>query len=728
MLSTMQRLQRIWPIIFFALLPLLPLWRCVFLGQAIGPFDEIRQMAPWNGPSPDQPWDVLQADSVLQFYPWRDMVFDSWGHGQMPLWNPYELAGYPLLANSQSGGLYPPHVLIGVSHLPTALGITLLAWFHLAWAGLGVYFLARRLGANRVGATVGGASFALSTFMLAWTALPSVIETCSWIPWMLAAIFWLFESEKRLRPFALLALSTGMMFLAGHLQFCAYGLMAATLALLALGIAKLKTGKAALLLGVGAMALGGLIAAPQLIPVLDYSKFSHRKTAPTEIGYQAYVGNALQLWEASTVALPNDDGNPRTWATSEAGRTSAYWPQYVKPGANFAESAICIGLLVFALMVRVPWRSRKLWPIAAVGLLALLIAFGTPLNRLLYFGVPGWSASGSPARIEVLFVMCGCALAALGFRNFEESNRANFIRHAVLVVLAAIFILTILIAPELPEQVAFVWDSSRALARSSMLLGAITALLVLFGLHTRNPKTKMFAVAAPILIGTFYIFNIVPTGHPLEPVQIEPNARIAAINGHWGLFGPPKEAILPPNTASLSRAHELGGYDSLLHNDTVQYLKSVNRMDPAPPENGNMMFIKPSVDSKRLAESGVTEVWQRAPDGSVVKTPIAGPGRASTPIGTAQITQEDYQSVTAKASGPGLLTLRDRNMPGWGVQVDGKAAELKGTLWREVDLSAGDHTVVFNYQPRGPALWPLTVILIVGLLGVIVRRPAGQDA
>ncbi|HSI71841.1 MAG TPA: hypothetical protein VK934_01580, partial [Fimbriimonas sp.] len=104
-------LRRYWPYVTLALTPLLVLWRAVFMGQVIGPFDQIRQMQPWVGPVPAQPWDVLQADGVLQFYPWRQLVFESWGRFQVPFWNHYELAGTPLLANSQSAAFYPPHIL-----------------------------------------------------------------------------------------------------------------------------------------------------------------------------------------------------------------------------------------------------------------------------------------------------------------------------------------------------------------------------------------------------------------------------------------------------------------------------------------------------------------------------------------------------------------------------------------------------------------------------------------
>ena len=259
----MPRLGRFWPFAFLFALPLLPLWRVVFFGEAIGPFDQLRQMAPWNAKASEKPWDVLQLDGVLQFYPWRDMTFQAYQHGHLPLWNPYELGGTPLLANSQSGGFYPPHVLAGLLHLPTPLAIALLAWFHLGWAGLGVYLLARRLGATKTGASLGGASFTLSAFMLSWTALSSVIATVSWIPWLFASILWLFQAPSR-RAFAILAVSTGMMLLAGHLQFCAYGLLGGAFLGLwqALASRNVKVSLSAFL----AVALGCAIAAPQVIP------------------------------------------------------------------------------------------------------------------------------------------------------------------------------------------------------------------------------------------------------------------------------------------------------------------------------------------------------------------------------------------------------------------------------------------------------------------------------
>jgi len=106
----------------------IPYASALFTGQNLGPTEHIQTMVTPDAPKPDYGWDILQADGLLQFLPWRDLVFDSWRHGEAPILNPYQLAGQPLTANSQSGGFYPPHILLGLAHVPTGWAMTLLAW------------------------------------------------------------------------------------------------------------------------------------------------------------------------------------------------------------------------------------------------------------------------------------------------------------------------------------------------------------------------------------------------------------------------------------------------------------------------------------------------------------------------------------------------------------------------------------------------------------------------
>lgn len=735
----MSFLRKHWPWIFLLLIPLIPLWRTVFCGEAIGPFDQIRQMAPWHGPKPTQPWDVLQADGALQFYVWRDLVFDAWGKGSLPFWNPYELAGTPLLANSQSAVFYPPHILLGILHVPTALGITLLAWFHLFLAGLGVAKLSERLGASRLGSVVAGTSFSLSAFMVSWTALSSVITTVAWIPWVLYCIALLFEQNAKWRTAFCLALCTGMMVLGGHLQFVAYGFIAAIIFALGLTICRWKQrpGQAIGRIGVG-LVLGLLLAGPQLLPVLKYSEFSHRKREANAEGYQSYLGGALKPFQLANTGYALSTGNPREAAEGADG-ISTYWPALAKQGDNFAESAISLGPLVLALLFLAPWRrkSSELTPVAIFGLVALLLAFGTILNGILYYFVPGWSSTASPGRIGVLFVMAACVIGGVGISNLPKLPEKGYARLLPIVLpalLAALFLGFGNMA-ELPDKMAEAIGAIRSeavrAAAPGLLISAILAAVgIAMAYRIEKLSSKIVVLLVPIGIalcsGTA---SLVMTGEPLAKVAgpADSYARVAIVNEPWGLLQA-APALLPPNLAALNRIHELAGYDSLLHRDTKKLLDDINGgNDSAPPANGNMMFIKPTFDWEALMDAGVSEVWSTKPlpignfpsheDNGILKYDFTKHpnyvGRAvvnapNAPLRPAKVTGESFTQVRVDAEGPGQLTLVDRYMPGWLAKIDGQHVELKTTgssdkpeTWLGVELPPGQHKVEFNYVPPG---------------------------
>ncbi len=810
-------LRRWWPVLFLAAMPLLPLWRCAFLGEAIGPFEQIRQMAPWNGPKPERPWDVLQADGVLQTYVWRELVFDAWSRGQLPLWNPYQLAGTPLLANSQSAGFYPPHIAMGLLRVPTAPAITFLAWLHLFWAGLGVFALARRLGASEVGAAVGGASFALSPFLVSWTALASVLTTVAWIPWvmvgavevshrnpLLAALrrvaqnpprlpstldearsfaetsFRLDRDSRRTYSFATtkLALAIAMMLLGGHLQFAAYGLLALLLLVLWLGFTTRRSplgDQAAFVIehtvgqgtkkldrpyprwmrlltspGLGssfrcvlALVLGAMLAAPQLLPVLEHSKNAHRRGEATAEGYKAYVSLALKPYELGIIGSAQALGDPREPMKLGEAEVSRFWPALVKQGANFAESALTLGPLVLGLLFLVPWKRRELWPFAALGLLALLFALGTDLNRLLYFWVPGWSATGSPARIGELFVLCGCVLAAFGVDRVRELEiKSLAARLAAGGAVAAFFAL---LGPALAPPLSGIDSESRSIlfspAIASAILGIVAGPLLAFGTLIK-PAGRIAVLGVPfVLSGIEGSTHLVMSGLPLAPVQAPPNhARVAVVNDPWSLHVA-APALMPPNTAALARISELGGYDSLMDRGAKELVDGVVGGDSAPPANGNIAFVKPGFDPVKLADAGVSEVWSRVPlpqlgepdeerEGYAVWRP-QGWGRAFADSGSATILVDGYDHQVVRVAGAGRLVVKDRLMDGWTAWEGGFERPMGPGTWREVEPAlSGEHDVEFRYSPPGLRAGTAAAIvagaLLIGAVLPGLRRPANR--
>src|SRR3990167_289115 len=47
--------------------------------------------------------NFLITDPVRQHYPWKNLAVSIIKRSQVPIWNPYTFAGYPLLANIQTG-------------------------------------------------------------------------------------------------------------------------------------------------------------------------------------------------------------------------------------------------------------------------------------------------------------------------------------------------------------------------------------------------------------------------------------------------------------------------------------------------------------------------------------------------------------------------------------------------------------------------------------------------
>ena len=116
----------------------------------------------------------------------------------------------------------------------------------------------------------------------------------------------------------------------------------------------------------------------------------------SEQGYTAYVDSAIHPFELGTLMNPLALGFPRESLSQENSDISTYWPLYLKSGANYAESAVCLGPFILAMWVVSTGVTGGCGPgCGRCGDLPAL--YWHFRNRLLYFGVPGWSASGSPA-------------------------------------------------------------------------------------------------------------------------------------------------------------------------------------------------------------------------------------------------------------------------------------------------------------------------------------------
>jgi len=124
-------------------------------------------------------------------------------------------------------------------------------------------------------------------------------------------------------------------------------------------------------------------------------------------------------------------------------------------------------------------------------------------------------------------------------------------------------------------------------------------------------------------------------------------------------------------------------------------------------------------DAKRI----VTEKGFAASSQAVVEGPFEGALSAPTAglPETAAVKRPDVNTVTidCKAAAPGLLVLTDTFYPGWQAQVDGRNVSIIPTNFnfRGVPIAAGNHHVVFRYQPLS---FYLGVILFIAGIVIIV--------
>ena len=713
----------------------IPYASALFTGQNLGPTEHIQTMVTPGAPAPTYGWDILQADGVLQFLPWRDLVFDAWRHGEAPMLNPYQLAGQPLTANSQSGGFYPLHILFAFVPGSTGFKIILLGILHLFIAGTGLYYLLRNLKVSEAASLIGATAFALSQFMVAWAPLASVPTTVAWIPWLLAGIL---ATDKKL-GFLQVSLATAMMLLAGHLQFAFYGLFAAFLVWVWTIV---KDRKATALIPIVAIGIGVIVAFPQVSLVLKNSQTSHRRNVPDEAGYQGYQKGNLAPYEALSFINPKFLGDPSVKADelNEPNAQTGYWSMLVKTGANPAECALWISpvvliLALFGLVARQAKNSNPPTVIPALILIVLgvLLAFGSPLNRLLFFNFPGWSATGSAGRAHVLIVLGLCILGAVGYDRLE-ANTAGTKKWMILALCPLVLLaLGFNIMNGLGGMLGQPGDDSLtkmiSITTKPHLVGiAISALLssiVLLLISSKKLPSLAFIPSALVAV-------TLSSQHPLsgKPLDIPKPAvgeqdRAVFVSRNWNMAQTPS-AVMPPNLASLVRVHDLFGYDSILDKRFVDKLKGALLTDHvAPDANGNMMQARLkegelySADiTARLSTLGASVIDRKNPDSIITNSRIIAVNNTATKDGKAEILYDGYDHQDIKiAEGTTDVVIRDRYFDGMSTSTPNATVENQDG-WRWIRTNGKEMTVRINYPGRNNVIGVIIGVLIL-LFGII---------
>jgi hypothetical protein len=494
--------------------------------------------------------------------------------GALPWWSPDIGAGYPLIAEGETAGLYPVNVALHALFAPEVL-ITVSVLLHLTLAGLGTAWLAQTIGISRSAALLSAVVYALGGFVIAHTSHFSVVSVSAWLPWLLLLLQRAISAPQpgRRAGYALgLGVVTALQFYAGHAQMSLLILLPVfswACYLILAGEQRVIVIRRLLWPVLGIVA-GTAAAAPQLLATLELASLSQRAGGLSSIFFTSYSFHPLLT---ATFFSPFLQGNPYPNGSIEL-------MGYV--------GLVPLGLSWIALT---QGRLKIRWLLAALGICGLLLAFGrsNPLYLLLE-RIPPFNLFRVPARYLIWTSSALALLAGMGLDQLQagagEPHRRGALFSGLAVTLAALAVLLALQALSA--------DSLVALWRWLPLVHAGGLAIWLLGARFQT-RSALWRVGMVLLCGDLFTYSQVlratyNTSYPIEEVRAEP-AVVDFLHADDSLYRVwTKETILP--ALSVQR-------ESLYPNIAAAYgIQSANMYMPLVPRTYQDYVT--SLDSNRL--------------------------------------------------------------------------------------------------------------------------------
>ncbi|MCL6518964.1 MAG: YfhO family protein [Armatimonadetes bacterium] len=592
-------IRRLLPFLIFAVLTFIFLWPVLFGARALLPGGMLGYMSPWRAgvatPDPVH-WNALTWDSIAYFYPARKFLGESIKSGDIPFWNPYQMCGMPFLADPQTAVLYPPNLLFAL--LPADVAFGILAALHLFAAGVFTYIFLRGIGLSSMASMLGGITFMLGGFAVVWLELPNFLAVAIWLPLTLHFLRLALIHRSRIYA-AVSGIMIALSLIAGHPQIAFYCLLVSAMFLAYLAfVGRSETGIVCSLgLGIFAFAIGFALAAPQILPTTELAALSHRIGG----GYKAYSSTAMTPANLITLLLPDFYGNPSKLDFD-------YWG--VGEYADYCGYMGILPLLLAPLAFMCGGKRRQYaWFFGCLAVLGLLMAMGTAVNRIFYFGVPGFSRSGSPVRALFIYMFSLTILGALGFERLlnQKPEKANQTLIRILLIVISILLIGLLLLKLNFERIRSEFGAIDLLEISlpvtwlfpPFFLGAFGLMVLL--VSGKLNRTFCGGLLVGLLIADLLVFGIKYNQTCVRP-QIYPEGtltnflrgdlglwRIMPLNSRWDLRTYPK-AVLPPNSAMVYGLQDVQGYSALYPLKYKKLLDAAAGRDSSPRENGNMVF------------------------------------------------------------------------------------------------------------------------------------------
>jgi hypothetical protein len=750
-------------LVLFAL-PLGLVGPALITDSVYGPIDYLYQNEPFRELNPRYsaaaPRNASATDVFSEFYPWRHAVQLSYGRGEWPLWNAYNLCGHPLAAEAQSAP-YSPFTLLALL-LPSAVSLSYSVAITLFIAALSAFLFARDIGCSEGAALVAAVGWGLASSNVLYSHTAMGFATV-YLPLLLAGT-WRVVHRPSFSSGALLTTGLALCLLAGHpeslflnvLVGCAY-------AVFELAHHRIKPWRpivTALIAGAVAAALCAVFllplleAFPQSAEVAVKSDQSARSRGLT--GTKALAGLARDFFPYLHV---------RAWQSPNLGLIGA-------------ETAAA-GSIVLALAIYAIWRRRtaETWFFAGTALFC--IAAGVrwkPISDVLQ-QIPLLHITHHD-RLAFAAALCLAILAALGV---DEILRRDD-RRAAAITLSAIFVF-LAVGTLILTSTVTLFPVPGGYGRYKIFAELFFLALAAGALMMRTRTTWLVPALVALLAGQRLMSEVDTfSTYPAEAAwpKLALLAPLENIREPFRIVG--RGEAFPPSTNTFYGLEDVRGYEALTLFQFVQTWQLWNRphgtwyqrVDELANPFLSFMNVRFAIQSSTLP---VPAGWRTVATekGSVLientnvldrvflPERIAVGNRSAAEIVDRMTELRDFRTygwvaapgdTVERQNGPGRITLRSRSLggeyvfdadmqgdgwaiisdsswKGWRAYVDGRRVRMSraNAAFLSVHIPAGKHTVRVVYLPtsfvRGRVITFATMFGIV--IAIFVRRRASSN-
>ncbi|MSQ23082.1 MAG: hypothetical protein EXR58_00800 [Chloroflexi bacterium] len=614
------------------------------------------------------------TDFTNIFWPLHKFNIHEWQAGRIPLWNNSFSGGVPQIGNTEAAVFYPFGLieLILAGRGEPMTGIYTRLWLDTCVAGIGMYFLVRRLTGQRAAGALAGVAFSLSGLLLGYAADQlSYLEALAWFP---LALFCLDRAlhARRWVPLAWLSgWCAAPCFLGGYPQMWLILAAAAGVVTISAGAQPGAAGPWRRIGALAIMAISSLsLVTLQLIPAVEFFMNSDR-SAPGLGGGYGWV-------QVLGLVFPGADGD---------------LGMYVG----------LVALLLAAAALVTARRDLRVACWAVAGLVGLLAALGetTPVYGLVFSHL-GFGLFRNQTRNVALLVLSLSVLSGFGLALLMRKVPFANLVGPVMVVVATANLLVVSWGNNWPQPTPFVPVAERYPRILAFLRADQQREPMRFAV---DQKADLFSPHEAFAYG-------------LETISGELNFRVKrsydlidtdAYWRQWQLF----------NIRYIVSRRDLKG-------DGIEEVVEVRegdlrlfRMLYPLPRAHVVWNVRVARDSEQAFRQTLDGSFDPGTDG-VLEAEL--PRALTRPVDGAQQVEvrrldPTETRIDVQIATEGLLILSQPNYPGWKAEVDGEPADLLRAdyAFQGVLVPAGQHHVRVYYDPIS---FKIGLAITLGSLGV----------